>query len=102
MQGWEGAINTLSVRRPQPHIKICNYHIMLPYYVTILCYHIMFFLNITILCLLLLYFDYDVIGRRDFFFSCLLCFLTYSRLSSYLFHLFLYLISFLLVPYARA
>ena len=32
------------------------------------------------------------------FFSCLLCFFPYSRLSSYILRLFLYLISFLLFP----
>ena len=39
-----------------------------------------------------------IIGRRDFFCSCLICFFPYSRLSSYLLRLFLYLISFLLFP----
>ena len=42
-----------------------------------------------------------MIGRRDiFFFSGLLCFFPYSRLSSYLLRLFLSLISFLLFPCA--
>ena len=48
-----------------------------------------------ILCLLLLYFDQDVIGRRDSFFSCPLCFFPNSRLPSCRLRLFLiYLISF--------
>ena len=38
--------------------------------------------------------------KRDFFLSCPLCFFPYSRLSSYRLRLFLYLISFLLFPYA--
>ena len=41
-----------------------------------------------------------MIGRRDIFFLCPLCFFPYSRLSSYLLRLFVYLISFLLFPCA--
>ena len=59
-------------------------------------------LNTKILCLLLLYLEWDSLCRRDFvFLSCSLYFLPYSRLSSYLFRLFLCLISFLLFPGAR-
>ena len=64
------------------HCTFCISYKMLPCYV------------------LLLYFDEVVIGCRDFFLSCLLCFFPYSRLSSYLLRLFLYLISFLLFPCA--
>ena len=41
-----------------------------------------------------------MIGRRDIFFSCPRCFFPYSRFSSYLLRLFLYLISFSLFPCA--
>ena len=55
----------------------------------------------TILCLLIVYFDEVMIGRRDFLsrFTSYLPSPPYSRLSPYL-HLYLYLISFLLVPCA--
>ena len=55
-----------------------------------------FLSNTNILCSLLLYFDQDVIGRLDFFFSCPFYFFPYSRLSSSLLRLYLCLISFLL------
>ena len=37
----------------------------------------------------MLYFDLVVIGHRDFFLSCPLCFCPYSRLCPYLLHLFI-------------
>ena len=63
-------------------------------------YFFHFLQNIKTFCLLLLYFDQDVIGCRDFFLSCPLYFFIYSRLSSYLLRLFLYLNWFLLFPSA--
>ena len=46
------------------------------------------------------YFYMVVIGVWDLFFSCPLFFFAYSRLSSYVLRLFLYLVSFLLFPCA--
>ena len=57
--------------------------------------------NTTILCVVLWHFDWVLIGRRNFFcFMYPLSFFPYSRLSFYPLHLFLWLISFLLFPYA--
>ena len=68
---------------------LIEFHILFPFLIKY--YHIMF---------IIILFWLDVIGRRDLFCSCLLCFFPCSRLSSYHLRQSLCLISFLLFPCA--